>query len=271
MYLGIDIGGTKTLVACLDEHGVILESLKFPTPETYTKFKHVLADTVDKLSTKRFVACCVAAPGRLDRERGIGLGFGNLPWSNVPIRDDVKRIVHCPVIIENDAKLAGLSEAMLLKDYSRVLYVTISTGIGTGFIIDQQIDPDFDDMEGGHMILEHQDKLQKWEDFASGQAIVKRFGKRAEDIHDAKTWKIIAHDVSLGLTNLIAVVQPEVIVFGGSVDTYFERFEPYLNAELKKYNTPLTPTPALRKAARPNEAVVYGCYDLAKSSHAHAR
>ncbi|HET7637931.1 MAG TPA: hypothetical protein VFK47_04245, partial [Ktedonobacteraceae bacterium] len=69
------------------------------------------------------------------------------------------------------------------------------------------------------------------------------------------------------LIDLIAVIQPEIIIFGGGVDVYFERFEKHLLAELKKYETPLTPIPILRKAARPNEAVVYGCYDLAKSLH----
>jgi predicted NBD/HSP70 family sugar kinase len=115
------------------------------------------------------------------------------------------------------------------------------------------------------MLLEHHGKMVTWESFASGKAIVKRFGKRAEDIHDAKTWKIISHDISLGLIDLIAVLQPEVIVFGGGVDIFFERFKEHLEDALKKYETPLTPIPPLIKAARPNEAVVYGCYDYAKS------
>ena len=69
--------------------------------------------------------------------------MGNLPWQDVPIAKDVESIIHCPTMIENDAKLAGLSEAMLVKDYRRVLYVTIGTGIGTAIIIDQMIHPDF--------------------------------------------------------------------------------------------------------------------------------
>jgi len=172
------------------------------------------------------------------------------------------------VIVENDANLAGLSEAIELQSkYDRVLYVTVSTGIGTSFIVDQEIDPDFADTEGGHIVLEHNGRRQIWERFASGSAIVRRFGKRAQDIHDAKTWRIIARDLSLGLMDHIAILQPEVIVMGGSVNNYFENYSAYLKEELMRYNTPITPIPAIRKAKRPNEAVIYGCYCLAKYTH----
>ncbi len=265
MYLGIDIGGTKTAVACLDDQGVIRENLRFPTPKTYVLFLKLLEETVDKLSTTSFTACCVAVPGFLDRKKGTAKAFGNLSWRNVPIRDDVQAIVGCPTAIENDANLAGLSEAMLVKQYDRVFYITISTGIGSGFIVNRTIDPDLADSEAGHMVIEYHNKLQRWQDFASGKAIVARFGKRAVDIHDAKTWKIIAHAIALGLIDIIATVQPQAVIFGGGVGIYFERLKPHLEAELKKFETPMTPIPPLLKAGRPDDAVLYGCYDLAKS------
>lgn len=265
MYLGIDVGGTKTLVAVLNNHGVIKESLKFPTNKNYAAWRHHLAETVEQLATKEFIACGVAIPGRIDRKKGIGLDMGNLPWHDVPVKSDLQKLLDCPVVVDNDANLAGLSEAMLVKQYSRVLYVTISTGIGTGFIVDQAIDPAFADSEGGQMLLEYRDHLEPWEDFASGRAIVARYGKRASDITDQATWKHITHDVALGLINLIAIVQPEVIVLGGSVGTYYSRYKKYLHDALKEYATPLVPIPRIKQASRPEEAVVYGCYDLAKS------
>jgi len=272
MYLGVDIGGTKTLVACLNEHGVIKERVKFPTPQVYGVFLRELAKVVANFSTGKFVAAGVAAPGKIDRTRGIAMAFGNLPWKDVPLKADIERMVRCPVVVENDANLAGLSEAMLVKDrYNKVLYVTISTGIGTGIIVDQRIDPAFADSEGGHMILEHHSTMQRWQDFASGKAIVKRFGKRAHDITDEKTWHTIAHDMALGLIELVAVVQPEVIILGGGVGRYFDHYRSYLELELGKYENPLVPIPPLQAAARPDDAVVYGCYDLAESVYGSAR
>lgn len=266
MYLAIDIGGTKTLLASLNNDGVITEQQRFETPKNYDEFVEALAENVANMSTKDFLACTVGVPGRLDREKGIGIAMGNLPWSNVPIKADVRKIVHCPVYIENDAKLAGLSEAMLVKHrYDRVLYVTISTGIGVGIIINQEIDPAFADSEGGQMMLEHNDRLMRWEDFASGSAIVRRYGKKARDITDEATWRHIARDLSVGFIDLISVIQPQVIIVGGSVGHYLDRFKQPLEQELQRYAMPLVPIPPIIEAKRPEEAVVFGCYDLAKS------
>lgn len=265
MYLGIDIGGTKTLLACLDDDGVITEQIKFATPQDYQDFLRDLENNVANLSTKNFVACCVGAPGRLDRKNGIGIAMGNLPWQNIPLRDDIQRVAKCAVIIENDAKLAALSEAMLLKSkYSRVAYLTISTGIGLGVVVDQKIEPTLIDAEAGKMPLEHHGKMVPWESFASGRAIVERYGRKAKDIKDEKTWTHIAHDIAIGLIDILAVVQPQVVVLGGSVATYFDRFDDLLVKALETYEMPLIPIPPIVHAARPEAAVVYGCYDLAK-------
>jgi predicted NBD/HSP70 family sugar kinase len=267
MYLGIDIGGTKTLIASLTNEGVITESKKFPTPKSYTDFLKELATSIASLSEKHFIACGVAVPGKLDRERGIAVAFGNLPWKVIPIQRDIHRLVSVPVVVDNDANLAGLSEAMLIKQHACVLYVTVSTGIGTGIITNQHIDPEFADSEGGHMMLEHKGKLQMWEHFASGQAIVKRFGLRASEITDDKIWKIIARDIAIGLYDLIAFIEPDAVVLGGGVMEHLTKFDDMLMKQLKEFETPITPIPPIYQAQRPNEAVVYGCFDLAKSVH----
>jgi predicted NBD/HSP70 family sugar kinase len=223
-----------------------------------------LAKNVATLSTQEFAACGVAAPGRLDAKKETGLVFGNLPWKEVALKSDIHRMVRCPVVLENDANLAGLSEAMLLKNkFNRVLYITISTGINVGLIINQHIDSDITP-EAGDIVMERHGKLETWEHFASGKAIVRRFGKRASDIDDEATWRTIAHDFALGIADLIAVVQPQIIVIGGSVGVYFEKYETPLKEALKQFETPLTPTPIIVKAGRPDQAVVYGCYDLAR-------
>lgn len=266
MYLAIDIGGTKTLIASLTNEGVISDRIKFETPSDYSQFLVSLADNVAKLSTDNFLACGVAAPGKINRKKGVGIAMGNLPWENVPLKVDLQKFIKCPIVIDNDANLAGLSEAMLVKhEYDRVLYITISTGIGTGIITDQQIDPAFQDSEGGQMLLEHNDKLEHWEDFAAGSAIVRRYGKRAQDIQDQATWKHIARDLSVGFMDLISVIQPQVIIIGGSVGNYLERYKKPLEEILARYEIPLVPIPPIIEAKRPDDAVVYGCYDLAKS------
>lgn len=266
MYVGVDVGGTKTLVAVLTDAGEIVESTKFPTPEDYKHFLLELRHTLAHLEHKEFVAGGAGIPvTNFNRETGRAVNFGNLPWHNVLVQADLERIFDCPFVVTNDAKMASLSEAMLLKGtFSRVLYVTISTGIGYALTVDCKIDENVGDAGGRTIMLEHNGKLQPWESYASGKAIVARYGKRAEDIHDEATWKAISRELTQGFLELIAIMQPEVIVVGGSVGNFFERFKPFLEAELQRYDTPLLPIPELRKAKRPEQAVVFGCYDLAK-------
>ena len=269
MYVGVDIGGSKTLIAVLDDAGVITEQIKFPTPEDYDAFLNEASKVISGLQTKEFQAAGVAAPGKINRHDGIATEFGNLHWHNVPIQADLEKLLACPVVLENDANLAALSEAMLVKDYEKVLYVTISTGIGTGVVIKQAIDPVFADSEGGQMALEYNGKIAIWEDFASGKAMVERYGKKAKDINDDATWHRIAHDWARGFIELIALIQPDVIIIGGSVGVYFDKYIEPLEQELSVYDNPMVPIPPIRQAARPELAVIYGCYDLARSKYGH--
>lgn len=268
MYVGVDIGGTKTLVAALDDAGVIVERIRFPTPHDYSAFLAQLHAAAASLKTSDFRAGCVGAPGKIDRTRGVGLDFGNLPWHDVPIQAASEVIFHCPMLVENDANLGGLSESMLLPPDKRVLYVTVSTGIGTGFVDHQTLSPALIDSEGGHMQLEYRGRRMAWEDFASGRAVLKRFGKKASEITDQATWQRIAHDIAIGLIELMAVAQPDIIVLGGSVGGYFARFESYLLQEIEQYHSPLVTVPLIKQAARPADAVIYGCYDLAHRRYA---
>jgi predicted NBD/HSP70 family sugar kinase len=272
MYVGVDIGGTKTLLAVFDQHGVITEEKVFPTPKNYSHWLLELRHALAQFETQDFQAGAAGIPATLlDRRHGRGLAFGNLPWQNVPVQADLERICHCPFVVENDAKLAGLSEALLLQSkYSKVLYVTISTGVGYALVDNGVINTDVGDGGGRTILLEYNDKMTPWEDFASGRAIVERYGKKAKDITDEKTWQKIARDLAKGLIELIAVTEPEVIIFGGAVGAYFGRYGKQLETELKKYHLPLLPIPPLRAAERPEEAVIYGCYDLAKQRFDHA-
>lgn len=264
MYLGVDVGGSKTLFAVFNDQGEISHKLKIPTEKLYPDQIKLIKKTVPELGDFDFQAGAIAIPGRIDRANGVALDCGNLPWHDVPVQRDLERILNCPIIVENDANLGGLSESMLLPEDSRLLYVTVSTGIGTGFIVNQRIDENMQDSEGGQMLFDFHGKRTIWEDFASGKAIVERFGKRAVDIKDERTWRRIAHDLAQGFLELIAVTQPDIIAVGGSVGIYLERFQPFLMEELNRYKNPLAPIPAIQKAARPDDAVIYGCYDIVR-------
>jgi glucokinase len=266
MYLGVDVGGTKTLLAVFTKDGTLKQTVKFKTPQVYGQFLDALLENMRTLEVSNFTGVAVAVPGTVNREDGIGLSFGNLPWKNVHIGDFMEDLTDAPVSVENDANVAALAEAKLLKkEYEKVLYITISTGIGTGIITNGIIDPEFADSEGGHMVLSHNGKPMLWEKFASGKAIEHRFSKQAREINDEATWKKITADLALGFMDLIAVLQPDIIIVGGGVGTHFKKFDDLLVAQLKKYETPLTPIPKIARAKNPEHAVIYGCYELLKA------
>ena len=266
--MGVDVGGTKTLLAVFTKSGKLQKTIRFETPHNYSRFLDALSQNINELGVADFSAVCLAIPGMIDRNKGIGLAFGNLPWKNIHIGEFVEKLTKAPVLIENDTNLAALSEAQFItKGTEKVLYVTISTGIGTGVISNGIIDPELADSEGGQMLLSYRGKQTAWEDFASGRAIQRRFGKQAREINDEATWKTITHDLALGFIDLIAVLQPKVIIIGGGVGTHFNKFDQLLKSQLKKYETPMTPIPPIVRAKRPEEAVIYGCYQLLKAHY----
>lgn len=267
MILAIDIGGTKTLVALADKAGKVTSQQKFPTPEKYKDFLREIENIVANFSTP-YKVTIVAAPGKIDRKNGVGLLFGNLKWKNVPLQKDLSAITKTPVLIDNDANLAGLGETIKLKPRPhKCLYLTFSTGIGDGIITDGIIDPDFADSEAGKMLFEHNGELQEWEAFGSGRAIVAKYGKMASEINEPETWNEISKSFSLGIVNLCSIIEPDLIIIGGSVGTHFQKYSKFLINNSKNIANKMVTIPPIIQAQHPETAVIYGCVELAKQKN----
>ena len=267
-YLAIDMGATKTLLAVFEVGGQVVCEKKIKTNPDYRQFKSDLEAELKELGQFKFTYCCCAVPATIDFETGVAVAFGNESWQNVPIQADLQVLLPgVKILIHNDAKLAALSEAILLhKKYKKVVYLTISTGIGGGVITNDIIDPDFVNFEPGQMVFEHDGKTQKWEAFASGKAFKERYNKLASEINDPAVWQEYVRTLVVGFEDLLATIRPDAVVIGGGVGAHFEKFQPFLEEELGKINNPLVPIPPLLKAQRPEEAVIYGCYDYIKQN-----
>jgi len=265
MIVAVDTGGTKTLVTSFDGNGKPGESFRFATPAmpdeyiaTLTEFLH------DHYANKKVKAVVVGAPG-IVRKNILTWAGGNLSWENLDIAGPISHALDCPVWLENDANLAGLAETRALEHIPEVsLYITVSTGIGSGIILNGNIDEPLGDSEVGHMHLEYDGRLQEWEKFASGKAIKRIYGMYASDIHDLKVWKQIAERISRGLLTIIPTLRPDVVIIGGSIGTHYEHYGVELKRILREYLKPHITVPEVRKAQHPEEAVVYGCYYYAK-------
>ncbi len=265
MILGVDIGGTKTLLGCFDDSGTVQQKIRFETPKNYSDFIAEFRAAYDQLEVKDHELAVIAAPGKIARQTGVVERFGNLPWTDVPVKDDLYGIIRCETYIENDAKLAGLSEAI---DWDatdkKVLYITVSTGIGTGVIDKGVLDETLLDSEGGHMLLPYEGKLVPWEDFGSGRAITARYGKKASEITDESQWKEIAENLTIGIIDLCAVIEPDLVIIGGGVGTHFAKYQKFLEEDIKRDLPRMITLPEVVGGKDPEMAALKGCYAYAK-------
>lgn len=266
MIIGVDIGGTKTLVASF-KGDTIVDEVRFATPHEPAEFLTDLVPLIQQ-QTKgwRPKAISVAAPGIVDHHTGSIVRCGNLPWKNLPMRHELSQFFDCPIYLENDANLAGLAEAHALNPLPRLcLYLTVSTGIGSGIIVNGRLLPALSSSEAGHMMLWHDTTLKQWEHFASGRSLHERTGKFASQINDKTIWRDFAKRVGTGLLALIPALQPSLVVIGGGVGAYFDtRWRSELEKYLHTHMSPFIDLPPILQAHHGDEAVLYGCRYYAK-------
>lgn len=264
MIITVDTGGTKTLVASFTSAGKPNQEHRFKTPRDTSAYISQLSALIKNEydGGKHITGLCLAVPGLI--KKNVVAFCPNLHWRNFDIEQQLKDKLpdmKAPIWLENDANLAGLAEAHALKKIPPLcLYVTISTGIGTGIIREGKIDPALDVSEGGHMVLEYDGILRHWEQFASGHAIYETYGKYASDISDESTWQQISDKISRGFLAIIPLLHPNTIVIGGSIGTYFDKYSVSLQAILDERLPEYIERPELRQAAHPEEAVIYGCF-----------
>ena len=261
MLVTVDTGGTKTLVASFFEDGSIGQSVKFPTPHDQKAYITQLTETIQSIANNTPIeAIVIAFPGVV--KDNIAVWCPHLNWENFDVRPALKEYFgNTPILVEHDANLGGLGEVRLLETPPlSALYVTISTGIVTGYITNGEINDGIRTSEGGHSLVEFDGVVREWESFASGSAIYKAYGKFGKDIHDERTWLQIADRISRGFLALVPAIQPDVIIIGGSMGTHFAKYSQQLTGILKEKLPAHIPCPKFINARHPEEAVIYGCY-----------
>lgn len=263
MIIAVDTGGTKTLVARFSANGEIETSEKFPTPKDQNEYLSQLAVSLKSIigdTDPNEATIVVAMPGVV--KNGVAIWCGNLSWKNFDIRTPLEQALPgARIFVDNDANLGGLGEVRRLEDIPRcALYVTVSTGIGTGVIEYGKIDEGLSFSEGGHSLVEFQGEVRKWESFAAGSAIKNHYGVYARDITDPAVWDDVADRISRGFLAIIPFIQPDKIIIGGSMGTFYSSYGPKLESILADRLPDHIPVPEFGAAQSPEEAVAYGCY-----------
>ena len=264
MYLIIDIGGTKTLIALFNKRGRILSKFKFKTPEKKSEFLGVLKSALVPFSAKyreKIVQIVIAVPGQI--EDNIAVKFGNRPWKNLDFVQELKNLFNSNITLKNDADLATVYESSFHKGLS--LYLTFSTGIGGGLARSGKLAKNSASVEPGHIYYIYDGKSLEWEDIASCNAIGAAYGCQATSVRGRKAYSDIARRVALGLPELIQKYRPDCIIIGGPLAKQFPHFKKELRPLVKEKLPATRKLPRFTPARRPNEAVVYGGYSFAKA------
>lgn len=269
MILAIDIGGTKTLVAHLNKNKSIESSIKFKTPTTYDEFLVELESAKNQLGEVECEHGAVGIRGAVDRENGMFLYDSILEWRNVPLVADCAKMFGCDFLLENDSNLAGLSEAREVPDKRKVVYVTISTGIGTSLIVDGHINPSTADSEVGKWLFEKDGGYKIWEKFASGSALYEKHNRMAFEIpENDPVWEEVAENIAIGMVNICAAYTPDIIIMGGGMGGHLNKFQTLLENRMKELAHPILRICPVQEAVEPDFAVIYGAYHYAVDSRA---
>ena len=256
--IGLDLGGSKVLAVRAD--GESLADRRFaPLAAAPSDLSKVAIEAVRSVWADDVQAIGVGIAGMVSWPSGVFVWGPHLAGTNVPIRADLESTFEVPVVVDNDANAALWGEARVgaVQGYRNALILTLGTGIGGGLLIDGSLyrGNSFAG-EVGHM--NHQRGVLQcdcgkqccWETVASGPALVRlgkaaieqnpdgtlahRFGEvrlRGEDITgaadsgDAIAQGLVAQvgrELGFGLANLIAVLDPEIIVVGGGLGSVGE-------------------------------------------------
>ena len=281
--IGVDIGGTKVAAGFVNHIGEISDVTRVPmvSDRDAAAGLNSVVEAIDSLLSKaqqnhwtiRAIGIC--APGPLDPNTGVVINPPNLTcWRNFPLAAEISKRYHLHVKIENDANAAALAEVLwgAGKGHSKVFYISIGTGIGTGLVLDGHIYNGRTGAatEGGHVSIDYRGpvcgcgKRGCIEVFISGTAIAKRaqanlqaanlphspmldlaggkiaavtteFVNQAHASGDPIATATLLETVELlavYLGNTIDLLEPDVIVVGGGVAAVLRPFFDELRARI---------------------------------------
>jgi len=230
-YVGLDIGGTKCMAASSDTEGRILKRTLRPTPRALQEGLDVLHQMVGEVADGEKIAGIGAAiGGPLDWRSGIVSPLHQPEWRNVPLKAIMEKEWGSPFYVDVDTNIAAFGEYLLGGETARhFLYITISTGVGGGYIVDGKI---YRGMGGGHPEAGHQSITFRYsnpsdiscecgapdclEALVSGNGIRRIYKKAPEELSE-REWDEVTFNVAQGLRNLATICLPDVIVLGGGV------------------------------------------------------
>ena len=266
MLAGIDLGGTQVRVALARSDGRLFASVRTKTPLLKKPQDMVdwAAAEIDRHRGREKVrSITIAAPGPIDLKRGVLVNPPNLPWQNVPLVAMMSRATGAKVQLANDADMAGLGEFHhgAGRGTKNMIYITWSTGVGGGMIVDGKLHRGAHGTAGevGHMIIDPNGPLDSCgqrgclEAFVGGKNLGRETGRTAAELFaaaargDRQASVVVrqaARYMGIALISLTNVLDPEMFVMGGGVSRSWALIQPTILETLRS-------SPFIKPARRP--------------------
>lgn len=284
--IGCDLGGTKCALARYNAETFAIEAQEqWPTHALrgWESIFPELTERIRRMVTPETRGIGIGVPGLVRQPDGLVLTMPNIPGArDIPLRKFLQQEISTPIFVENDANCFTLAEATLGagKDCDVVIGVTMGTGVGGGIVIKKQV---FHGAHGfaaevGHMLLMPgkppfltDDMRGDTEQFLSGGSWKKRCAqaRRPEDYLEGAVCSFMHADVCRELawlcTNLTHLLDPDIIIFGGSAGRALKGHFPLIEEEFRRWVLPGTPLPRLAIATM-DHAPTLGAALLVRSS-----
>jgi glucokinase len=267
MLAGVDLGGTQVRVAAAGADGKIVSERQARTWDfaDADRFISWIAAAITEVADGKAEAIGLGSPGPLDPKAGRILNAANLPafCRDLAISERLAAAAGAPVHLENDANLAAVGEHRQGAGTGarNMIYVTWSTGIGSGIIIDGRLYSGSHGTAGeiGHTVLDPAGPLDGCgqrgcvEAYAGGRMLERRTGRPADELFAAakageraalRAVTEAAGMLGVGLLNLTNLFDPDLIVIGGGVTSSWA----LVRGELER---PLRESPFVGRARRP--------------------
>lgn len=285
--LGIDLGGTKAALARYDAH--TWEEQARATMPTEAKngfgqvFDRIIAKAEDLMASDT-VAVGMGVPGLVQQPKGTIQTLPNVPDAEgFALKNTMEARLQKPAFVENDGNCFTLAEALQGAGtrHRIVVGVAIGTGVGGGIVMDGHIFHGTHGYAGeiGHMLLRPgeppfvtADARGDAEQFLSGRAM----GQRCSEAQDPREYlegrtcafmhRDLCRELAWLLTGIIHIIDPSVIVIGGSAGRAFAPHLHEVREELERWVLPKTPQPDIA-IATVGDAALRGAALLALAGH----
>ena len=256
MIAGIDLGGTQCRVGVARSDGRLVGTSRARTGQLGSPREVVdwIVAQIGRLGGGEPVRSIgVGAPGPSDPVRGVVANPPNLNgWVNVPLAAMLRERAGCPAYLENDANLAGLGESRqgAGRGVRSMVYITWSTGVGAGLILDGRLFSGAHGAAGevGHMILDPNGPLDVCgqrgcvEAYCGGAALARTTGRQAAELFEqaakgdevaARVIRDAAVHMGYALINVANMYDPELVVMGGGVTRSWRQIAPVMTEVLR--------------------------------------